>query len=98
MGIKGLIQLATILAFLAASSGKLPTILHQIRVRQLHLIKESEASKGGAAFTSITSITLLVEAKYAPDLKLSLLLANWCSRMHSIVVRPTTWLTHVSHL
>jgi len=47
MGIKALIQIAAALAVLAASSGKLPAILKEVRVAQLHLLKESQASKWG---------------------------------------------------
>jgi len=49
MGIKALIQIAAALAILAVSSGKLPTILKEIRVAQLHLLKDSQASKWGQA-------------------------------------------------
>jgi hypothetical protein len=47
MGIKLLIQLAVAFAALAASSGKLPAILKQVRVAQLHFIKDSQASNWG---------------------------------------------------
>lgn len=47
MGISKLIQLATILAMLAVSTGQLPKILWKLRVVQLELIKESQASKWG---------------------------------------------------
>lgn len=49
MGLKSLIQVAAILAVLAASSGKLPTILKTVRVAQLHLLKDSQASHWGQA-------------------------------------------------
>lgn len=47
MRIDKLITLALTLSALAASTGQLPWIIHQIRVAQLHLIKESQASKWG---------------------------------------------------
>jgi hypothetical protein len=53
MGLKSLIQLATILAFLAVSSGKLPAILQSVRVAQLHLLKDSQASKWGQALLPV---------------------------------------------
>ena len=49
MGLRSLIQLAAALAVLAASSGKLPAILREMRIAQLHLIKDSQASKWGHA-------------------------------------------------
>lgn len=49
MFLKDLIQIAVILATLAISTGKLPTILHQVSVMQLQLLKESQASKWGRA-------------------------------------------------
>lgn len=50
MGIKALIQIAATLAVLAVYSGKLPAILKEARVAQLHLIKDSQASKWGRAY------------------------------------------------
>jgi hypothetical protein len=47
MGIKSLIQLAAAFAVLAAPSGKLSTILRQVRVVQLHLLMDSRASEWG---------------------------------------------------
>ena len=47
MGINKLIQMASILAFIAVSSGQLPKILKQVKIAQLQLIKESQASKWG---------------------------------------------------
>jgi hypothetical protein len=44
-----LIAIAATLALLTVSSGKLPCVLHQIRIAQLHLIKESQASNWGQA-------------------------------------------------
>lgn len=49
MGIEKLIQLAVALAILAASTGQLPKVIHSVRVAQLQLIKESQASKWGRA-------------------------------------------------
>ena len=50
MGIRALIQIAATLAVLAVSSGKLPALLKEVRVAQLHLIKDSLASKWGQAY------------------------------------------------
>jgi len=47
MGINKLISIAATLALLAVSSHQLPRILHTVRVAQLHLIQESQASKWG---------------------------------------------------
>lgn len=47
MGIEKLISLAAALAIAAASTGQLPRIVHAVRVAQLQLIKESQASKWG---------------------------------------------------
>jgi len=47
MGLKNLIQIASILAILAVSTGQLPKILHAVRVAQIKLIQESQASKWG---------------------------------------------------
>ncbi len=47
MGIKALIKIAVTLAVLAVSSGKLPAILKEVRVAQLYLLKDSQASKWG---------------------------------------------------
>jgi len=49
MGIQKLIHVAAVLAVLATSTGQLPRILHIVRVAQLHLIHESQASKWGQA-------------------------------------------------
>lgn len=45
MGINRLITLAATLAVLAASTGQLPRIIYVVHMAQLHLIKESQASK-----------------------------------------------------
>ena len=50
MGIAKLIQIAATLAVLAVSTGQLPRILREVRVAQLHLIKDSQASKWGGRF------------------------------------------------
>jgi hypothetical protein len=47
MEIQKLISIAATLAVLAASTGQLPRILHSVRVAQLHLILDSQASKWG---------------------------------------------------
>jgi hypothetical protein len=44
-----LIAIATTLAVLTVASGQLPKVLHQLRVAQLHLIKDSQASNWGRA-------------------------------------------------
>jgi len=49
MGISKLITIAAILASLAVSTGRLPQILHTVRLAQLHLIKESSSSHWGRA-------------------------------------------------
>ena len=49
MGLKQLIQIAAILAVMAASSGRLPQILNTIRQAQLILIQDSKASNWGQA-------------------------------------------------
>lgn len=50
MSIAKLIQIAATLAVLAVSTGQLPRILREVRVAQLHLIKDSQASKWGTPF------------------------------------------------
>jgi hypothetical protein len=47
MKIKTLIQIAAILAALAISSGNLPIILNEVRIAQLHLLEELQASNWG---------------------------------------------------
>ncbi len=47
MGIEKLISVAAVFAVLAVSTGHLPRIVHAVRVAQLQLIKESQASKWG---------------------------------------------------
>jgi hypothetical protein len=47
MGIQKLIPIAISLAFLAASTGQLPRVIKTVRIAQLQLIKESQASKWG---------------------------------------------------
>lgn len=44
-----LIAIAVTLAVLTVSSGQLPKVLYQLRVAQLHLIKDSQASNWGQA-------------------------------------------------
>lgn len=44
---KKLIQLAATLGLIATISGQLPRILMEVRVAQLKLLKESQASKWG---------------------------------------------------
>ena len=50
MGIKELIQIAAILAVLTVSSGKLPAILKVVRVAQLQLLKDTQASTWGRTY------------------------------------------------
>ena len=45
MGLNKLFALAAILAVLAASTGQLPRIIRAVHIAQLHLIKDSQASK-----------------------------------------------------
>lgn len=40
-----LIKIAVTLAFIAASAGQLPKIIKEVRIAQLKLLKESQASK-----------------------------------------------------
>lgn len=47
MGISNLIKIASILALLSVSSGRLPKIFNQIKIAQLKLLKDSQASKWG---------------------------------------------------
>ncbi len=49
MEISKLIQIAAILATLAASTGQLPRIIHAVHLAQLQLIKESSSSHWGQA-------------------------------------------------
>jgi len=51
MGLSKLTGIAVSLAFTAVLSGKLPWVLHQVRVAQIMLFKESQASKWGKAIT-----------------------------------------------
>lgn len=46
-----LISMAVTLAFLAASTGQLPKIIRKVKLAQLYLIKESQASKWPKAMT-----------------------------------------------
>ncbi len=45
MGLNKLIASAATLAILAASTGQLPRIIRAVHIAQLHLLKESQASK-----------------------------------------------------
>jgi hypothetical protein len=47
MGIQKLISIAAMLAVLVASTAPLPRMLHAVRVAQLHLILDSQASNWG---------------------------------------------------
>ncbi len=47
MGIEKLIQIAVMLAALAGSVDQLPRVIRAVRIAQLHLIQESQASKWG---------------------------------------------------
>ena len=46
-GIGDLIKLASILAILTISAGKLPYVLKELKIAQIKLLKESQASKWG---------------------------------------------------
>ena len=48
---KSLIAIAVALAFAAVATGNLPKILKQVQIAQLHLIKDSQASKWPKAMT-----------------------------------------------
>jgi hypothetical protein len=50
MSITKLIPIATALAMAAAATGNLPRILVQVKLAQLQLIKDSQASKWGKPF------------------------------------------------
>jgi hypothetical protein len=45
MGIEKLISLAALLAVLTASTGQLPRIIYAVHIAELHLLKESQASR-----------------------------------------------------
>jgi len=45
MGLSKLISIAVTVAFLAASTGQTPNMLRAIKIAQLQLIKDSQASK-----------------------------------------------------
>lgn len=47
MGIDKLIAISTTLAVFAVASGQLPKILKEVRIAELKLLKESQASKWG---------------------------------------------------
>lgn len=47
MGIDKLITIAATLAVLAVSTGQLPKVLREVKIAQLKLLKESQASKWG---------------------------------------------------
>ena len=49
MGLEKLISVAALLAVVAASTGQLPRLLHTVRLAQIHLIQDSQASKWGHA-------------------------------------------------
>lgn len=47
MNIDKLIAIAATMAILAASTGQLPKVIKEVRIAQLKLIKDSQASKWG---------------------------------------------------
>lgn len=47
MSLESLVQVAATLAILAIASGHLPAILRGVRMAQIHLIQDSQASKWG---------------------------------------------------
>ena len=48
MGIEKLVSISVTLAVLVVFTGQLPRVLKRVRVAQLQLIKESQASKWGS--------------------------------------------------
>ena len=50
MGIEKLTSAALIVVMAAAATGQLPRLVHEVRVAQLTLLKESQASKWGKAW------------------------------------------------
>ena len=51
MSISRIIPIAVTFAFLAVGSGNLPKVLKKLRVAQLELLKDSQASRWGKAWT-----------------------------------------------
>jgi len=51
---KNLIKVAVTMAFITVATGNLPKILHKLRIAQLHLIQESQASKWPKAMLPIS--------------------------------------------
>lgn len=49
MGLNRAIQVAAFLAILAASTGRLPNIIRQVKVAQLKLLKHSQSASWGKA-------------------------------------------------
>jgi hypothetical protein len=49
MGLNKVIELAAILAILAASTGQLPHLIREVQVAQLHLLKASQTKRWGQA-------------------------------------------------
>ena len=50
MGLDKLIALGAALAIMAASTGQLPKAIRAVHIAQLHLLKQSQASKWPRAF------------------------------------------------
>lgn len=50
MGIQKLISISVTLAFVAVFFGKLPWVLKEVRIAQMKLVKESQASNWGRAW------------------------------------------------
>lgn len=49
MGLNKIIELAAILAILAAATGQLPRLIREVQVAQLHLLKASQTKSWGQA-------------------------------------------------
>lgn len=47
MGLEKLIQIVAAFVVIAASTGQLPRLIHEVRVAQTHLIQETKASRWG---------------------------------------------------
>ena len=50
---KSIIAIASTMAIIAAGTGKLPKVVHQVRVAQLQILKEMKTKNWGSPWTSI---------------------------------------------
>ena len=48
---KSIIVIASTLAMLAASTGQLPKVVHQVRIAQLQILKEMQTKNWGTPWT-----------------------------------------------